>query len=125
MTGGSDEKKLLWQMAEIDRINKKLRASGFKIHVLKGAEVNILKDGLLDIDNKVLAKLDVVGAAVHSLFNLPREKQTERVIRAMENPHLDILFHPTGRIINRRKPIDISMEKIIQAAKRTGTILEI
>ena len=121
MTGGSDEKKLLKQMAEVDRIQKKFK----KIKILKGAEVNILKDGLLDIDDKVLAKLDVVGAAVHSLFNLPREKQTERVVRAMENPHLDILFHPTGRIVGRRKPIDISMEKIIEAAKRTGTILEI
>ncbi|MEK7084902.1 MAG: PHP domain-containing protein, partial [Patescibacteria group bacterium] len=104
MTGGSDEKKLLKQMAEVDRIQKKFK----KIKILKGAEVNILKDGLLDIDDKVLAKLDVVGAAVHSLFNLPREKQTERVVRAMENPHLDILFHPTGRIVGRRKPIDIS-----------------
>lgn len=125
MTGGADEKKLLRQMMEIDRINKKLHASGFKVNVLKGAEVNILKDGSLDIKDEVLAELDVVGAAVHSLFNLPREKQTERVICAMENPHLDILFHPTGRIINRRKAIELDMEKVIAAAKRTGTILEI
>ena len=70
MTGGADEKKLLKQMAEIDRINKKFQASGFKLHILKGAEVNILKDGSLDIKDAVLAKLDVVGIAVHSHFNL-------------------------------------------------------
>ena len=121
MTGGSDEKKLLRQMAEIDKIQKKFP----RIKILKGAEVNILKDGTLDIKDKVLAKLDVVGAAVHSLFNLSKKDQTERICRAMENPHLDILFHPTGRIINRRKPYEVDMEAIIKAAKRTGTILEI
>ncbi|MEK7162239.1 MAG: DNA polymerase/3'-5' exonuclease PolX, partial [Patescibacteria group bacterium] len=121
MTGGSDEKKLLRQMAEIDKIQKKFK----KIKILKSAEVNILKDGALDIKNEVLAKLDVVGAAVHSLFNLPRSEQTKRIIKAMENPHLDILFHPTGRIINRRKPYDVDIEAVIKAAKHTGTILEI
>ena len=125
MTGGSDETKLLRQMAEIDKINKKFHASGFKVHVLKGAEVNILKDGTLDIKDEVLAKLDIVGAAVHSLFNLSKAEQTKRIIKAMENPHLDILFHPTGRIINRRKPYEVNMEAVIKAAKRTGTILEI
>ena len=121
MTGGADEKKLSKQMAEIDKIQKKFP----RIKILKGAEVNILKDGTLDIKDKVLAKLDVVGAAVHSLFNLSKKDQTERICRAMENPHLDILFHPTGRIINRRKPYEVDMEAIIKAAKRTGTILEI
>lgn len=121
MTGGSDEKKLLRQMAEIDKIQKKFH----KLKLLKGAEVNIMKDGSLDIDDKTLAKLDVVGAAVHSLFNLSRTEQTERIIKAMENPNVDILFHPTGRVINKRKPYDIDMEKIIAVAKRTGTILEI
>jgi len=121
MTGGSDEKKLLRQMAEIDKIQKKFS----KIKILKSAEVNIMKNGSLDIANEVLAKLDVVGAAVHSLFNLSRNEQTARIIRAMGNPHLDILFHPTGRIINRRKPYDVDIEAVIKAAKRTGTILEI
>ena len=121
MTGGSDEKKLLKQMAEIDKIQKKFE----KVRILKGAEVNIMKDGSLDIDDKVLAKLDVVGAAVHSLFNLSRKEQNERIIRAMKNPNVDILFHPTGRVINKRKPYDVDMEEIIKAAKRTGTILEI
>ena len=121
MTGGSDEKKLLLQMAEIDKIQKKFK----KVKILKGAEVNIMKDGSLDIDDETLSKLDVVGAAVHSLFNLPKKDQTARIIKAMENPNVDILFHPTGRVINKRKPYEIDIEVIIKAAKRTGTVLEI
>ncbi len=121
MTGGLDEKGLRKQAKEIDRVNKEL--SG--ITVLKGAEVNILKDGSLDISDEALAQLDVVGAAVHTQFRLPREEMTARLIRAMENPHLDILFHPTARLINKREPIDVDMDAIIAAAVRTGTILEI
>lgn len=125
MTGGLDEKKLLKQMAKIDRINKKFQVSGSKFHVLKGAEVNILKDGSLDIKNEVLAKLDVVGIAVHSHFNLPRSEQTKRIVKAIGNKNADILFHPTGRLIQKREPYDVDVEKIIKAAKATGTILEI
>ena len=125
MTGGPDEKKILRQMAEIDRINHKLKTKNSKLKILKGAEVNILKDGSLDISDKVLAKLDVAGAAVHSHFNLPRLEQTKRITRAMQNPHIDILFHPTGRIINRREPYEVDMSMIIETAKKTGTILEI
>ena len=101
MTGGSDEKKLRQQMIEIKKINANLRKEGIKIVVLCGAEVNILKDGSLDIDDETLAQLDVVGAAVHSSFNLPEKEQTERMIRAIENPNVDILFHPTGRVFNK------------------------
>jgi len=121
MTGGSDEKKLVKQMAEIDRVQK--RVSG--ITILKGAEVNIRKDGSLDMDNKVLSKLDVVGASVHSYFKLPKEEMTQRVIRAMENSHVDILFHPTGRLIQKREPCDMDMTAVMKAAKKTGTVLEI
>ncbi|MFN8626602.1 MAG: DNA polymerase/3'-5' exonuclease PolX [Candidatus Binatia bacterium] len=121
MTGGSDEKKLTRQIAAIDKLNKKLHG----ITVLKGAEVNIDKDGALDINDETLAKLDVVGVAVHSHFNLPRAAMTRRVIRAMENPHADILFHPTGRVLNKREPVDLDIDAVIAAAKRTGTVLEI
>ncbi len=121
MTGGSDEKKLHQQMKAIDKINKGVR--GFR--VLKGAEVNINKDGSLDIADETLAKLDVVGVAVHSHFNLPREEMTRRVIRAIENPHADIFFHPTSRVIQKRPPCDFDMDAVIKAAKRTGTVLEI
>ncbi len=121
MTGGSDEKKLLKQMAAIDKINRSLKG----IKVLTGAEVNINKDGTLDIEDEVLAKLDVVGVAVHSHFNLPRREMTERITKAMRNPNADILFHPTGRIIQKREPYDVDMDAIIKTAKETGTILEI
>src|SRR3989344_848157 len=120
MTGGSDEKRLLKQMAEIDRVNK--RVSG--ITVLKGAEVNIRKDGTLDIADEMLAKLDVVGAAVHSLFKLPKKEMTARLIRAMRNRHVDILFHPTRRPIQKREPYEVDLDVAIKAAKRTGTLLE-
>ncbi len=125
MTGGADEKKLLKQMAEIDKINRKFKIQNSKFKILKGAEVNIDKNGSLDIKDEVLKKLDVVGAAVHGHFNLPRSEQTKRVIRAMENPNVDIIFHLTGRIINRREPIDLDIDEIIKAAQRTGTVLEI
>ena len=125
MTGGADEKKLLKQIDEIKKINKKLHADGSKIKVLTGAEVNIGKDGSLDIEDVVLKKLDVVGAAVHSHFNLSLAEQTQRIIRAMENPNVDIIFHLTGRIINRREAIQLDVDEIIKAAKRTKTILEI
>ncbi len=121
MTGGLDEKKLLKQMAEIDKVQKQV--SGIKI--LKGSEVNILKDGTLDIDDETLAKLDVVGAAVHSNFNMPEADMTARIIRAIENPNVDIIFHPTGRVIKRREPYKVDMDKIIKTAKKTGTVLEI
>jgi len=121
MTGGSDEEKLGQQMAAIDKLNRKLDG----ITVLKGAEVNINKDGTLDIEDETLAQLDVVGVAVHSHLNLSREEMTRRVIRAMENPHADILFHPTNRILNRREPVDLDIDAVIAAAKRTGTVLEI
>ncbi len=120
MTGGADEKKLLLQMAEIDRLQKKI--SG--IAILKGAEVNIRKDGSLDIADEVLAKLDVVGIAVHSLFRMTKKDMTERIVRAMRNPHADILFHPTGRILLRRNAYEVDMERIIDEAKKTRTVLE-
>jgi len=121
MTGGSDERQLRMQMAAIKKLNATV--SGFR--VLTGAEVNIGRDGGLDIDDAVLAELDVVGVAVHSHFNLPRAEQTRRLIRAMENPHADIVFHPTARALGRREAIDIDIDAVIAAAKRTGTVLEI
>ena len=125
MTGGADEKKLEKQMAAIDEINRKFKVQSSKFKVLKGAEVNIMADGSLDISDKTLAKLDCVGAAVHSNFKMSKTEMTKRIIRAMENPHVDILFHPTGRIINKRPPYEVDIDEIIKAAKRTGTILEI
>lgn len=121
MTGGNDEKGLLKEMAEIDKVQKQV--SGIKI--LKGAEVNIMKDGTLDIDDETLAKLDVVGAAVHSHFNLSEKDQTDRITRAMANPNVDIIFHPTGRIIQKREAYKIDMDALLKTAKRTKTVMEI
>jgi len=123
MTGGSDEKKLLRQMAAIDEVNREFQGPGFK--VLKGAEVNIMKDGTLDIDDETLAKLDVVGVSVHSNFNMSEKDMTARIIRAMENPNVDILFHPTGRVIKRREAYKVDMDELLKTAKRTKTVMEI
>ena len=122
MTHGLDEKRIRKQWDEIDVVNKKLAG---KIKILKGTECDILKDGTLDLDDETLSQLDVVGVSVHSFFDLPRAAQTARVIRAISNPNVDILFHPTGRLINKRPPIDIDIDEIIVTAKKTGTILEI
>ena len=125
MTGGLDEKKLIEQMRVIDKLNQQLTTNNQQLKILKGSEVDILKDGTLDIIDEVLEKLDVVGAAIHSHFNLSREEQTKRMIKTMENKNVDIIFHPTGRIINKRPAYEIDMDEIIKAAKRTGTVLEI
>jgi len=122
VTGGLDEEKLLKQMAYIDQLNQKYKN---KIRILKGAEVNIQKDGKLDISDEVLSKLDFVGAAIHTHFNLPKSVQTERLIKAMQNPYVDCIFHPTGRVINKRPPYEIDIDKVIEEAKKTNTILEI
>ena len=121
MTGGLDEKKLEKQIKAIATVNKKI--SG--IVILSGSEVNIGKDGSLDIDDATLSQLDCVGASVHSYFNLPKAEQTQRIIRAMENPNVDIIFHLTGRKIKARPPIELDIDAIIAAAKRTGTALEV
>jgi len=121
MVGGSDERQLRRQGAAIDALNEKLR--GFR--VLKGAEVNIRKDGTLDVADEALAALDVVGAAVHSHFGLSRREMTARVVRAIRNPHVDVLFHPTCRILQSREPIDLDVDAVIAAARETGTVLEL
>jgi DNA polymerase (family 10) len=121
MTRGSDAAKLRRQAREIDKLNRRLDG----IRVLKGAEVNINKDGTLDIDDATLAELEVVGIAVHSHFNLTRAEMTARILRAMRNPHADILFHPTGRRLQKREPYDVDIEAVIAAAKETGTVLEL
>ena len=121
MTFGADEAKLRAQGKAIDALNARL--DGFRI--LKGAEVNIRKDGTLDIADDALAELDVVGIAIHSHFGLPRAEMTARVLRAMRNPHADILFHPTARILGKREPVDLDLDAVIACARETGTVLEL
>ena len=121
MTGGLDEGRLISQIKEIHELNKKIKG----ITILTGSEVDILSDGTLDIADDILAQLDVVGASVHSKFRMSSREMTDRIARAMENPHVDILFHPTGRLIQKREAYALDMERIIAVAKKTGTILEI
>jgi DNA polymerase (family 10) len=121
MAHGLDPARLSRQIHEIDRLNEKL--DGFTI--LKGIEVDILKDGRLDLPDSSLVQLDLVVASVHSHFDLPRQAQTDRIVRAMENRHVSIIGHPTGRLIGEREPYDIDMERIISAAREFGCALEI
>jgi DNA polymerase (family 10) len=122
---GLDEKQLLARNKEIDRINEKLQEAGKNFRVLKGCEANIMADGSIDIDDETLAQLDYVIAGVHSQFKMAKEQMTERMLRAMENPHVDIIPHPTGRILKRRDEYEIGLEELLQGAKKTGTVLEI
>jgi len=121
MAHGLDPARVTRQIREIDKLSAKFK--GFTI--LKGIEVDILKDGSLDLPDSTLEKLDVVVASVHSFFDLPREAQTERVIRAMRNRHLSILGHPTGRLIGEREPYEIDMDRVLSAAHDLGCYVEI
>jgi DNA polymerase (family 10) len=125
MTNGLDAKRLREQMKEIDAINRSFEAKKITFKILKGTECDILKDGSLDLPDEILKELDVVGVSVHSHFNLTSEEQTARIVRAMQNPHVDILFHPTGRKIQAREPYAVDMDAVIEAARATGTVLEI
>jgi DNA polymerase (family 10) len=121
MAHGLDTARLRRQIAEIGQLN----ARGLGIAVLTAIEVDILEDGKLDLPASVLGELDMVVAAVHSRFNLSREKQTERILRAMDEPHFTILAHPTGRLIGEREPYDVDMVRIIRAARDRGCFLEL
>jgi len=118
---GLDAVRLTKQCGEIDRLNERL--SG--VTVLKGIEVDILEDGSMDLPDSVLAKLDIVVAAVHSKFDLPRARQTQRILKALDNPHVRILAHPSGRLIDEREPYDADMEKIIRKARTRRIALEV
>jgi DNA polymerase (family X) len=121
ITHGLDESRLMKQIEEIDRINEKMK--GFQI--LKGTEVDILSDGRLDLSEKVLGKLDLVVAAVHSGFKQEKEKMTKRIVRALENPLVHILAHPSGRLLGARDPYEVEIDEVMEAAKQYRKALEI
>lgn len=121
MAKGLDVKRLREQIKEVDRLNEKLDG----ITVLKGIEVDILEDGSLDLPDDVLKELDVTVCSVHYNRNLSRKKQTERIIRAMDNPCFKILGHPTGRLINEREPYEVDIERVLEAAKERGCFIEL
>ena len=118
---GLDKKRLQQQIAEIDRINDKLTG----ITILKGIEVDILEDGRLDLPDSVLSQLDLVIGAVHSKFRLPRKKQTERILRAMDSRYFTLLAHPSGRLLEEREAYQVDMSRIIEAARQRGCYLEL
>ncbi len=140
---GLDEQQLLNEANKISELNDKIKADNFftdnnkeekkikeykklkNFHIFSSAEVNILKDGSLDISNNTLDKLDIVGAAIHSNFSLPMEIQTKRLVNTALNPDVDIIFHPTGRIINKRDAYPVNISKLVEVAKDTKTILEV
>ena len=121
VANGLKPEQLLQQINEIEKLNSGL--NGFTL--LKGIEVDILEDGRLDLPDRVLAKLDLVVAAIHSKFNLSRKKQTVRLLRAMDNRYFSILAHPSGRLLFEREPYDVDMEKIIRHARERGCFIEL
>jgi DNA polymerase (family 10) len=120
--GGLDEARLAKQLEDIAQLNASKR---YRVRVLSGSEVDILKDGTLDFSDDVLARLDFVVASVHNLFTLDREAQTARIIKAIENEHVDMVGHLTGRLLNKREPYDVDIAKVIDAAAANDTIIEL
>lgn len=121
VAGGLKPREVMEQIKEVEKVNKKLK----NFTVLKGTEVDILEDGSLDLPDKVLKELDLRVCSIHYKFNLSKEKQTERIIKAMDNPYFNILAHPTGRRLNERSEYQIDMEKIMKAAKEKGCLIEL
>ena len=123
---GLNEKQLIEQRKEIDVLNSKYRHLEIsKFRILQGAEVNILNNGSIDIKDKALQKLDYAMAGIHSSFKMPKEQMTARIIRAMKNPYIKIIVHPTGRLLKKRQGYEIDFPKILRAAKEFDVILEI
>lgn len=121
MAHGLDRRRLMTQVRAIDRLNEKLDG----IVVLKSVEVDILDDGRLDLPDAVLKELDFTVCAIHYGLDRSREQQTTRILRAMDNRYFTILAHPTGRLINAREPYDVDMERVLEAARERGRILEL
>ncbi|MBS1911064.1 MAG: DNA polymerase/3'-5' exonuclease PolX [Bacteroidetes bacterium] len=121
VAGGLDRKGFLRQMKRIDTLNVGLK----KMQVLKGAEVDILADGTLDLDDGTLQALDVVLVAIHSHFDLSPREQTRRIVRALRHPSVDIFAHPTGRLIGRRRGAEFDFDEVVGAATDHGVMLEV
>lgn len=120
--GGLDEVRLAKQLEDIAKLNA---SEKYRVRVLAGSEVDILKDGALDFTDDVLGRLDFVVASVHNLFTLDREAQTARIIKAIENEHVDMIGHLTGRLLNKREPYEVDIAKVIDAAAANDTIIEL
>jgi DNA polymerase (family 10) len=121
VANGLDADRLRRQIDEIDRVNETLQG----ITLLKGSEVDILEDGELDLPDDVLSRLDLVVCSVHSQFGLSRERQTGRILRAMDHPYFSILAHPTGRVLLTRDAYDVDVPRLIAHARERGCFLEL
>ena len=125
ITNGSDEKRILAQREIIGKLNLKFKSENLKFRVLHGCEVDITADGTLAMEDSILEKMDYVIASVHSSMKMEKKEITERIIKALENPNVDIFGHPTGRLLGQRDEYKMDFDKILEVAKKTGTILEI
>ena len=125
VTRGVDAEALLEQRREVDAVNDSYAARGIDFRLIQGTEVEVLGDGELGLPDEVLAALDVVVASIHSGLRQDRQRITERCLKAVHNPIVDILGHPTGRLLGRRSPSEIDLEKILKACAETGTAVEI
>lgn len=125
ITAGVDAAKIAQQKVEIATLNQKYAADGVDFRLLRGTEAEVLADGSLGLPDEILAELDVVVASIHSALRQERDVITERCLKVIRNPHVDILGHPTGRLIGSRPPADLDMEQVLQACAETGTVVEI
>jgi DNA polymerase (family 10) len=121
MTNGLDEKRALEHIGKIQEVDREMEG---RIRVFTGIEVDILADGALDLADEVLAQMDIVIASVHTRFEQSREEMTARVIRAIENPYVRILGHPTGRLLLRREPFAIDIAAVLKRAAELGVAME-
>jgi DNA polymerase (family 10) len=121
MTGGLDEKRALEHIRNIHEVDRRMEG---RIRIFTGIEVDILADGTLDLDDEVLAQMDVVIASIHTRFEQSREEMTARVIKAIENPNVRILGHPTGRLLLRREPFAMDMGAVLRRAAELGVAAE-
>lgn len=121
VANGLKDEELLEEIEEIDKLNKKFK--GFTL--LKATEVDIKADGSIDFPDELLEKLDIVVASIHSGFKQGKQKITDRIIAAVRNPYVNIIAHPTGRLISKREGYEVNLDKVIEACAETGTALEI
>lgn len=121
IANGMSEQMLRKQIAEIDKVNARING----IEILKGAEVDILNDGSLDYPNSILKQLDIAVAAIHSGFKQPEKDMTARILKGLENEYVKIFAHPTGRLISKREPYNVNIDKLTGFAKENNKILEI
>lgn len=122
---GLDEKRLIEQRKEIDLLNASFKEKGIGFRILQGSEVDILKDGSLDINDETLGILDYVSVSIHSNFKMGKKEMTERIIKAIKHPLVKILNHPTGMILGKREEYEVDIEEVLRAAKENGVALEI